>query len=118
MEEFEYGLNKNILSFIIEKIFGISLEENKEILNKILEIDPNIIMIIRSTLLSSIDVCWQEHINILDGLRQNASMRSYGQKDPLNEYRLESYKHYDSMIKIINLLTTRRVFGFEIENSA
>ena len=38
-------------------------------------------------LLQSIDMNWKSHIQYLEQLRQVVGLRSYGQRDPLNEYK-------------------------------
>jgi len=48
----------------------------------------------RSICLYSIDHNWKEHLYALDHLRQGVHLRSYAQKDPLNEYRNEAFLLY------------------------
>ena len=44
----------------------------------------------RYTILTAVDRLWREHLYEMDGLRQSVHLRSYGQKDPLVEYKTES----------------------------
>ena len=44
----------------------------------------------RRAILVSIDRLWREHLYAMDGLRQSVHLRSYGQKDPLVEYKTEA----------------------------
>ena len=39
-----------------------------------------------------------EHLHGLDYLRQGISLRAYGQKDPLNEYKIETYRSFEQML--------------------
>jgi preprotein translocase subunit SecA len=45
----------------------------------------------RYIILSAIDRLWQEHLYIMDGVRDAIGMRQYAQKDPLVEYKTEAY---------------------------
>ena len=44
----------------------------------------------RRTILNSIDRLWREHLYEMDALRESVHLRSYGQKDPLVEYKTEA----------------------------
>jgi len=52
----------------------------------------------KSLLLQVIDQEWQDHLSNLDYLRQAVSLRGYGQKDPLNEYKSEAFTHFHHML--------------------
>ena len=41
----------------------------------------------KKTLLQIIDFSWRSHIQYLEQLRQVIGLRSYGQKDPLSEFK-------------------------------
>ncbi|PIU10721.1 preprotein translocase subunit SecA [Candidatus Kuenenbacteria bacterium CG08_land_8_20_14_0_20_37_23] len=45
-------------------------------------------------LLRSIDMLWVEHIDAMDYLRRGIGLRSYGQRDPLVEYKREAYQMF------------------------
>lgn len=49
-------------------------------------------------LLKSLDYCWKEHLYGIDNIRSKISLRSYAQKDPLNEYKLELFKAFEEMM--------------------
>ena len=48
--------------------------------------------------LQIIDNQWQSHIQYLEQLRQVIGLRSYGQRDPLVEYKKESYELFESLL--------------------
>ncbi|MDP9291421.1 MAG: SEC-C metal-binding domain-containing protein, partial [Verrucomicrobiota bacterium] len=48
----------------------------------------------RYILLNAIDRLWQEHLYGMDALREGVSLRRYGQKDPLIEYKNEAYEMF------------------------
>ena len=45
--------------------------------------------ILRSAVLRGIDIAWMEHLELMDYARSSAGLRSYGQREPLAEYRKE-----------------------------
>ncbi len=48
-------------------------------------------MLERHIMLNAVDRLWQEHLYAMDSLRDSVRLRSYGQKDPLVEYKNEAY---------------------------
>ena len=52
----------------------------------------------RYILLNAIDRLWQEHLYAMDGLREGIYLRSYGQKDPLVEYKAEAYDMFSQLM--------------------
>ncbi len=55
----------------------------------------------RICLLRNVDTKWMEHIDNMDQLKQGMGLRSYGQHDPVVEYRLEGFAMFDEMIATI-----------------
>ncbi|MEO0205443.1 MAG: preprotein translocase subunit SecA [candidate division WOR-3 bacterium] len=56
---------------------------------------------LKSILLLTIDNRWREHLYGLDALREGISLRAYAQKDPLVEYKQESFKMFDELLRDI-----------------
>jgi preprotein translocase subunit SecA len=52
----------------------------------------------KSLLLQMFDTVWKEHLLALDHLRQGISLRAYGQRDPLNEYKSEAFALFNAML--------------------
>jgi preprotein translocase subunit SecA len=52
----------------------------------------------RYIILNAIDRLWQEHLYAMDGLREGIYLRSYGQKDPLVEYKAEAYDMFSQLM--------------------
>ncbi len=52
----------------------------------------------KSLLLQLLDQHWKDHLLALDHLRQGISLRAYGQKDPLNEYKREAFDMFEEML--------------------
>ncbi|MBQ5398488.1 MAG: preprotein translocase subunit SecA [Ruminococcus sp.] len=55
----------------------------------------------RVYLLRSVDTYWMDHIDNMDQLKAGIHLRSYGQHDPVVEYRLEGFDMFDEMIASI-----------------
>jgi preprotein translocase subunit SecA len=63
------------------------------------DIGPQIMrQIERAILLQTLDNLWREHLVTLDHLRQVIGLRGYGQRDPLNEYKSESFTLFEHMV--------------------
>ena len=62
----------------------------------------------RVVLLSVIDRHWMDHIDDMDNLRDGIGLRAYGQQNPVQEYRRESYDMFNDMIHLIREETVRR----------
>ena len=54
-------------------------------------------------LLQSIDVNWKSHIQYLEQLRQVVGLRSYGQRDPLIEYKKEAFELFSILLDKLKL---------------
>jgi preprotein translocase subunit SecA len=64
----------------------------------------------RYTILSAIDRLWQEHLYHMDHLRNAISLRAYGQRDPLLEYKAEAYKTFDKLMLDIKTQICHNIF--------
>jgi len=64
----------------------------------------------RYTILSAIDKLWQEHLYEMDSLRYSIGLRSYGQRDPLIEYKAEAYKIFDELMVNVKTEICHNVF--------
>jgi preprotein translocase subunit SecA len=64
----------------------------------------------RYTMLSAIDRQWQEHLYNMDSLRVSISLRAYGQKDPLIEYKAEAYKLFEDLMLNVKSEICRNIF--------
>ena len=69
----------------------------------------------RMCLLRNVDTKWMDHIDAMDQLRQGIYLRSYGQRDPVVEYRLEGFEMFDAMIDNIKEDTVRMLLTIELK---
>lgn len=78
--------------------------------------DPTAItaQVLRSILVSTIDSLWQEHLLHIDHLRSEMQMRSVGQKDPLVEFKHESFALFERFTHKMRSEIARRLFAFHI----
>ena len=69
----------------------------------------------RVVMLNAIDHHWMDHIDAMDDLRDGIGLRAYGQRNPVQEYRLESYDMFNDMVHMIREDTVRRLFQARVE---
>jgi preprotein translocase subunit SecA len=65
-------------------------------------------------MLDAIDELYQDHLYAMDALRQSVSLRSYGQRDPLVEYKAEAYKLFESLMANIEDSICRNTFRISL----
>ncbi|CAF2063227.1 unnamed protein product [Rotaria magnacalcarata] len=66
-------------------------------------------------LLTTLDQVWKEHLRNLDYLRQGISLRAYGQKDPLNEYKREAFNLFEKMLDHLRELYIQRLCFLHVD---
>ena len=73
--------------------------------------DPEaLVHVERRAILVSIDRLWREHLYAMDGLRQSVHLRSYGQKDPLVEYKTEARDMFMDLMENIREEVCHNIF--------
>ena len=55
----------------------------------------------KGIVLQTLDELWKEHLSAMDYLRKGIHLRSYGQKDPKNEYKKESFAMFTHMLDML-----------------
>ena len=68
----------------------------------------------RWVMLKVIDDQWKDHLLSIDSLKEGIGLRGYGQKDPLVEYKKESYDLFEAMMDRIEDETVRLLFFLQI----
>ena len=68
----------------------------------------------RVILLKVVDIKWMAHIDDMEELKRGISLRSYGQKNPVVEYRFEGFEMFDAMIESIREETIRLLFTIQV----
>jgi preprotein translocase subunit SecA len=57
----------------------------------------------RYVVINAIDHHWQEHLTEMEELRRAIGLRSYGQKDPLVEYKSEAFRYFEELMNNVRL---------------
>ncbi len=64
----------------------------------------------RIVLLRMVDTKWMDHIDAMEELKRGITLRAYGQRDPVVEYRLEGSDMFDDMVASIREDTARKIY--------
>ncbi|HXU45854.1 MAG TPA: preprotein translocase subunit SecA [Thermoanaerobaculia bacterium] len=67
----------------------------------------------RAIMLHAVDTAWKDHLLALDHLKEGIGLRGYGQRDPLNEYKKDSYDLFDAMRDRVQDDIVTKLFHFE-----
>ena len=102
--------DKELRGKIFEK-FKFSREQRNKVLliNQSKEIEKRI-------LLQSIDFNWKSHIQYLEQLRQVIGLRSYGQRDPLIEYKKEAFNLFSNLLEKLKLDHVKILINLKVFN--
>ena len=77
--------------------------------------EENLNQFIRIQYLQAIDARWLDHLESMEALREAVYLRSYGQKNPLLEYKLEGFDIFERMIEDIRKSIAQRLFLVRIQ---
>ncbi|AIN94591.1 preprotein translocase subunit SecA [Treponema putidum] len=119
-EKFAYTLTEEDFANIDKKNHEEEINEfvehfTKELKGKeALAGKENLNMFIRYQYLQAIDKKWLDHLENLESLREAVYLRSYGQKNPLTEYKLEGFDIFYSMLDDIRIEIASRLVRVQI----
>ena len=68
----------------------------------------------RYIMLNIIDSQWKDHLLSIDHVKQGIGLVGYGQKDPLVEYKKQSFDMFQDMLDRIDTNTTKALFNLQI----
>lgn len=68
----------------------------------------------KAILLQTLDNLWREHLGNLDHLRSVVAFRGYAQRDPLQEYKTESFTLFEGMLAQLRQITTSQLLRVEL----
>ncbi len=98
---------------IAESIYG---QVEKVIASKEDEMGMDVLVsVFRHFYLREVDKQWLEHLAAMDHLRSGISLRSYGNKDPKQEYKREGYDMFTAMMGHIKANVLEKTFHVQIE---
>ena len=120
-------LNIDLSFTSIKKIENIQIDDIKSEIKKLSSTNINLkktkyseeifSLAEKSLLLQVLDKSWKEHLLSLDHLRQGISLRAYGQKDPLNEYKQEAFLMFEEMMRQIRFNVSKIISFIEIKTN-
>jgi preprotein translocase subunit SecA len=93
---------------IWEKVQAAYEEKEKQVGSEAMRTYERIIM------LNIIDAQWKDHLLAIDHLKQGIGLVGYGQKDPLVEYKKESFDMFQAMLDRIDTATVRTLFNLQV----
>ncbi|MDX8381000.1 MAG: preprotein translocase subunit SecA [Ghiorsea sp.] len=67
-------------------------------------------------LLQVLDNLWKDHLLAMDHVRQSVGLRGYAQKNPVQEYKHESFKLFSSMLDRVRSKTIEALFRVEVQD--
>jgi len=75
--------------------------------------------IARELYLKELDSAWREHLYAMDNMKTGIRLRAYNQKDPLVEYKKESFNLFGELIKDIkfNTIKTLHIIQFRMDSA-
>lgn len=69
---------------------------------------------LREILLATFDQLWKDHLLNMDHLKEGINLRAHGQKDPLVEYKRESFNLYEQMKAQVRRTAVERVYNVRL----
>lgn len=105
-------INKEELTDLALEIMNKELADKRELLS-----DETMNSFEKYVLLSSIDKHWTDHIDQMDQLRKGIFLRSYGQIDPLREYKNEGHIMFENMIDEIENTVAESLLRIKVERN-
>ena len=66
-------------------------------------------------LLQVLDMKWREHLQMIDQLRSVIHLRSYGQRDPLNEFKSEAFNLFHGLLEDLRATVTRSLMHIRVQ---
>ena len=91
-------------NLLAEAIPARYAEKEEEIGVELMRVQERFIM------LHIVDAQWKDHLHAMDHLKQGIGLRGYGQRDPLIEYKKESFSLFEEMWDRIERETVRLLF--------
>jgi preprotein translocase subunit SecA len=69
----------------------------------------------KAVMLRALDHHWKEHLALMDHLRQSVNLRGYAQKNPVQEYKRESFTMFTLLLETINVEMVKALCSVSIE---
>ncbi|MAH89442.1 MAG: preprotein translocase subunit SecA [Pelagibacterales bacterium] len=102
--------DKSTLLNLLKKNISDKLNYKINLISK-----ENFSLIQKQILVQVLDQQWKAHLLGLDQLRQGIGLRAYAQRDPLNEYKRESFTMFEQMLETVRITACKFIMLIEIE---
>jgi len=99
-----HGLGEEVMQFAEDAFAVRAAELGSETLQQLA----------RFIILRVVDSKWMAHLDAMDELREGIGLRAYAQKDPLVEYKLESFEMFQQMSEEIKHDVVRFIFHVQV----
>ncbi|NLN03455.1 MAG: preprotein translocase subunit SecA [Clostridiaceae bacterium] len=106
--EDEIRKTKDVIEYLVNIAVGRYEEREREITPEIMREVERVI------LLRTVDEHWMTHIDAIDQLKHGVGLRAYGNRDPIVEYKFESFEMFEQMNRNIQSETLRRIFTVRV----
>lgn len=88
---------------VVQELYDIVDENDKEFVESLKKKESELgreqfAESLRKIFLQTIDIFWMEHLEVMDHLRSSVSLRAYGQRDPLVEYKKEGTQLFKKLM--------------------
>ncbi|MFA6187684.1 MAG: preprotein translocase subunit SecA [Sulfuricurvum sp.] len=122
---FQEELNSIVdMALYSEKTYSAILNKSIEVLKEQYDVKMSVIdastrsNIEREIYLKTLDTAWREHLYQMDSMKTGIRLRAYNQKDPLVEYKKESYNLFSELVGTIkyDTIKTLHVIQFRVDN--
>ena len=71
----------------------------------------------KAVMLRALDHHWKDHLAVMDQLRQSVNLRGYGQKNPVQEYKRESFSMFTVLLDTINSEMVKALCSLNIDQA-
>ena len=87
----------------------------KEYIEKLEKLNEKKQELERQIAVQVLDACWKRHLQNVDSLRSNIGLRAYAQRNPINEFKRESFELFDAMIESFKDDTVKILFNLKVQ---
>ena len=97
---------------IVAKYMANNLQEKANMIGS-----ENFNQFLRFEYLRLLDDRWQNHLEMMESLRESVTLRHYAQKNPLVEYKIEGFALFDEFIDKIPVTLAAKIFRIQVRTA-
>ena len=71
----------------------------------------------KAVMLRALDQHWKDHLAVMEQLRQSVNLRGYGQKNPVQEYKRQSFSMFTALLDTINSEMVKALCSLNLEQA-